>query len=128
MNIQLDGPIKFIHLGDAGPNLLTLKRQQELIKELDYTTCKAIVFLGNNKIFSAGLNLIDLANANEDEVSEIFETFMHLLTSIRSFPGPVFSIVGGHAIAAGLSIKESDFVIFQRFLSILQVSYYLRRT
>ena len=101
MNIQFDGPIKFIHLGDAGPNLLTLKRQQELIKELDYTTCKAIVFLGNNKIFSAGLNLIDLANASEDEVSEIFQTFMHLLISIRNFPGPVFSIVSGHAIAGG---------------------------
>lgn len=101
MNVKFDGSIKFIHLGTTGPNLLTLNLQQQLLKEFDYTNCQAIIILGNNKIFSAGLNLVDLVNANEDEVSEIFRTFIDLLTCIRNFPGPVFSIVSGHAIAGG---------------------------
>lgn len=101
MKIHFEGQIKFIHLGASGPNLLTLKRQQQLISELDYENCKGVILLGNNAIFSAGLNLVDLVNANEDEVSEIFRTFINLLIAIRNFSGPVFSIVSGHAIAGG---------------------------
>ena len=101
MDIQFFGPIKCIHLGASGLNLLTLKFQQQLVNELDYSSCKAVIFLGNNKIFSAGLSLIDLSDANEREVSQIFRSFVNLLNCIRDFPGPIFSIVSGHAIAGG---------------------------
>jgi enoyl-CoA hydratase/carnithine racemase len=101
MNIQLENQIKIINMGAVGPNLLSLKRQKEFLTELNYDNCKAIIILGNNKIFCAGLNLFDLVKADKDEVSEIFSTFFSLLKAIRNFPGPVLSVVSGHAIAGG---------------------------
>lgn len=107
MNITVQSEIKLIEMGYESPNLLSLKRQNEIIKELNYDTCKAVIILGNNKIFSAGLNLNHLLNADSAGVSEIFENFGKLLASIRNFPGPVFSIISGHAIAGGCLLALS---------------------
>ena len=111
MNITVENEIKIIQMGEKGPNLLSVTRAKELMAELDYNSCKAVIILGNNKIFSAGLNLKDLMNAKEkSEVSTIFTTLRNLLVSFRQFPGPVISIVGGHAIAGGcLMALASDY-------------------
>ncbi len=101
MEISFENKIKIIHMGSVGPNLLSLKRQKDIIEELNYDTCKSVIFLGNSKIFCAGLNLKDLINADKEGVSEIFSSFGELLATIRGFPGPVISIVSGHSIAGG---------------------------
>jgi len=111
MNISVENDIKIIEMGEKGPNLLSVERAKKLIKELDYSNCKAVIILGNDKVFSAGLNLKDLSNAKEpNEVALIFNTLGELLRACRDFPGPVISIVGGHAVAGGcLLALASDY-------------------
>ena len=111
MNVSVENDIKIIEMGEKGPNLLSVERAKKLIKELDYSNCKAVILLGNDKVFSAGLNLKDLSNAKEpNEIALIFNTLGELLRSCRNFPGPVISIVGGHAIAGGcLLALASDY-------------------
>ncbi len=111
MNISVENDIKVIEMGEKGPNLLSVERAKKLIKALDYSDCKAVIILGNDKVFSAGLNLKDLSNAKEpNEVALIFNTLGELLRACRDFPGPVISIVGGHAIAGGcLLALASDY-------------------
>ena len=65
MNITVENNIKIIKMGDKGPNLLSVDRAQKIIQELNYDDCKAVIILGNEKVFSAGLNLKDLSNAKE---------------------------------------------------------------
>ena len=90
MNISVENDIKIIEMGEKGPNLLSVERAKKLIKELDYSNCKAVIILGNDKVFSAGLNLKDLSNAKEpNEVALIFNTLGELLRACRDFPGPV---------------------------------------
>jgi len=111
MNITIENDIKIINMGEKGPNLLSVSRAKELIAELNYNECKAVILMGNEKVFSAGLNLKDLMGAKDPkEVSLIFGTLGELLKSFREFPGPVISIVGGHAIAGGCLIAlASDY-------------------
>ena len=111
MNITVDNDIKIINMGEKGPNLLSVSRAKALIAELNYDECKAVILMGNEKVFSAGLNLKDLMSAKDPkEVSLIFGTLRDLLVSFREFPGPVISIVGGHAIAGGCLIAlASDY-------------------
>ena len=111
MNITIENDIKIINMGEKGPNLLSVSRAKELIAELNYSECKAVILMGNEKVFSAGLNLKDLMGAKDPkEVSLIFGTLGELLKSFREFPGPVISIVGGHAIAGGCLIAlASDY-------------------
>ena len=98
MNISIENDIKIIEMGEKGPNLLSVERAKTH-KRADYSDCKAVIILGNDKVFSAGLNLKDLSNAKEpNEVALIFNTLGELL-GLQDFPGPVISIVGGHAIA-----------------------------
>ena len=60
MNVTVENEIKIIRMGDKGPNLLGVDRAKDIIKELNYNECKAVIILGNEKVFSAGLNLKDL--------------------------------------------------------------------
>ena len=98
-------------MGDKGPNLLSVDRADKIISELSKKDCKAVILLGNEKVFSAGLNLKHLQKAKDaDEVSLIFKTLRKLLVASREFPGPVISIVAGHAIAGGcLLAMASDY-------------------
>ena len=111
MQVNIENEIKTIHMGDKGPNLLSVERANEIISELNKNDCKAVIILGNEKVFSAGLNLKHLQNAKEEsEVSLIFKTLRELLVASRNFPGPVISIVSGHAIAGGcLLALASDY-------------------
>ena len=111
MQVNIENEIKTIHMGDKGPNLLSVERANEIISELNKSDCKAVIILGNEKVFSAGLNLKHLQKAEkESEVSLIFKTLRELLVASRNFPGPVISIVSGHAIAGGcLLALASDY-------------------
>lgn len=51
MNISVENDIKIIEMGEKGPNLLSVERAKKLIKELDYSNCKAVIILGNDKVF-----------------------------------------------------------------------------
>ena len=111
MIINVENGIKTINLGTKGPNVLSVERAKEIISELNYDDCKAVIIMGNEKVFSAGLNLKDLLAAKEaSEVSVIFKTLRELLVACKDFPGPVISIVSGHAIAGGcLLALASDY-------------------
>ena len=111
MKVFVENDIKTINLGKKGPNVLSVDRAKEIIKELNYDDCKAVIIMGNEKVFSAGLNLKDLLAAKKaSEVSIIFKTLRELLVACKEFPGPVISIVGGHAIAGGcLLALASDY-------------------
>jgi enoyl-CoA hydratase/carnithine racemase len=113
MKVSISNQIKTIQLGDKGPNLLTVERQRSIIRELSLNDSKAIIILGNDQVFSAGLNLKDLTAAStKEEVGEIFSSLSNLLQSIRKFPGPVISVISGHAIAGGcLLALASDYRI-----------------
>ena len=54
MNITVENDVKIIRMGDKGPNLLSVDRAKQIIQELNYDDCKAVIFLGNDKVFSAG--------------------------------------------------------------------------
>ena len=127
MNISIQNDIKVIEMGDKGPNLLSVDRADKIISELSKKDCKAVILLGNEKVFSAGLNLKHLQKAKDaDEVSLIFKTLRKLLVASREFPGPVISIVAGHAIAGGcLLAMASDYRYgmhgFHRMLSLIHI-------
>ena len=79
MNISIQNDIKVIEMGDKGPNLLSVDRADRIISELNKKDCKAVILLGNEKVFSAGLNLKHLQKAKDaDEVSLIFKTLRNL--------------------------------------------------
>ena len=56
------------------------------------------------KIFSPGLNLVELATYSFDEMSQFMESFTGLFFKEFGFPKPLVMAVNGHAIAGGCLI------------------------
>ena len=84
MNVSIENDIKIIQMGEKGANVLSVTRAKEIMAELNYEECKAVIIMGNEKVFSAGLNLKDLMNATDaTEVSLIFNTLRDLLVSFK---------------------------------------------
>jgi enoyl-CoA hydratase/carnithine racemase len=60
-----------------------------------------VVLTGNGRFFSAGLNIVSLAEGNASSALEIVDTLGCAVTNIMKFPGPVVAAVDGHAVAGG---------------------------
>ncbi len=59
------------------------------------------VLTGEGGIFSAGLNLIELAAFSRDEMADFVEEFSILLTRALTTRYPLVAAVNGHAVAGG---------------------------
>jgi enoyl-CoA hydratase len=59
------------------------------------------VLTGEGHIFSAGLNLVELAAYSRDEIASLVETFSVLMTRTLTTRYPLVAAVNGHAVAGG---------------------------
>ncbi len=73
----------------------------EELEKLKTASSRSVVLIGNEKIFSAGVDLVRLL----EEDTLYLETFLPALVTafetLFSFPKPVVAAVNGHAIAGG---------------------------
>ena len=53
MNVSIENDIKIILSGDKVPNVLSVSRAKNIMAELNYDECKAVIIIGNEKVFSA---------------------------------------------------------------------------
>jgi enoyl-CoA hydratase/carnithine racemase len=63
--------------------------------------CRAIVLSGNEKIFSAGLDLPTLLSHDDDKLEEVFDIFFEAMAAVASSPIPVAAAITGHSPAGG---------------------------
>lgn len=62
---------------------------------------KGIILTGKENFFSAGLDIKELFQYNESELSEFWMSFMELIHNIVSYPKPMISAINGHSPAGG---------------------------
>lgn len=62
---------------------------------------RPIVLAGNDRIFSAGLDLNEVPTLDEDGLRDLIGTFGRVLDPILRAPVPVVAALTGHAIAGG---------------------------
>jgi len=82
---------------------------EELIKSLishfnsveKDNTIKGIILTGQEGIFSAGLDIIELYNTDKEYMIFFWDLFSKLLIKIYSYPKIIFSAISGHSPAGG---------------------------
>jgi enoyl-CoA hydratase len=62
---------------------------------------KAVVLTAQGKIFSAGVDLIKLADGGADYIRKFLPTLHRLYDAVFYHPRPVVAAINGHAIAGG---------------------------
>ena len=60
-----------------------------------------VILTGNAPFFSAGLDLIELYDYNEQQVKDFWIVFLQFATNLVSFKKPLIAAISGHAPAGG---------------------------
>lgn len=63
-----------------------------------------LIITGKEGFFSAGLDLIELYDYNEDQIRQFWKDFLNLVKVLASFKKPMVSAISGHSPAGGCVI------------------------
>ncbi|RZL47373.1 MAG: enoyl-CoA hydratase/isomerase family protein, partial [Pedobacter sp.] len=63
-----------------------------------------VIITGKENFFSAGLDLIELYNYNEEEAKSFWHLFLEFVTKITAFKKPLVTAINGHSPAGGCVI------------------------
>jgi len=106
--VKIQDRIKLIQMSDQGPNALDFDFLNRLNREFEPDdSFDGVILTGNGRFFSAGLNIIKLAKANKKEIKNVITLLNITLRKVIIFPGPVFAVVNGFAIAGGCLLALS---------------------
>jgi enoyl-CoA hydratase/carnithine racemase len=65
---------------------------------------RAVVLTGGEYVFSAGMDLNEMAALTEDEIDDYFKAIIRYLERIYTFKKPVIAAVGGIALGGGFNL------------------------
>jgi len=89
-------------------NALTREMKKELeacFVELEGDDAvRAVVLTGGEYVFSAGMDLNEMAALTEDEIDDYFKAIIRYLQKIYTFQKPVIAAVGGIALGGGFNL------------------------
>jgi len=105
--LQIQDGVLVLRLCSAdGTNRLTRECVRELtgvIRELA-RDARPLIITGNDKLFSAGANLNEIAALTGPEALEFSRMGQELMNAIADFPAPVCAAIHGYCMGGGLDL------------------------
>ena len=104
IDVKSDAGIAVLTLMHGKANALDVEFCEALAArfvELRGADAKAVVLTGQDKIFSAGVDLIRLSEGGADYVRKFLPALHKLYDAVFNHPKPVVAAINGHAIAGG---------------------------
>ncbi len=109
VRIAVQGPAARVEM--AWPekrNALSTAMMERLSEALESASARegvrAVILAGGERVFSAGHDLAEMADAPLEEQRRVFETCHRLMDTLREIPQPVIAEVRGVATAAGCQL------------------------
>ena len=104
--IKLDqaGEVAIVTMVHGKANTMSTEFCQALtarLEELRTASARAIVITGQGTIFSAGVDLLRLADGGAPYVRTFLPALNAMFETVFSYPKPVVAAINGHAIAGG---------------------------
>jgi len=93
--ITLEGP---------GKNALSTKMMESILARVERARGDAILFSGAGDVFSAGLDLKEIASLDAAGMTRFVRLVDDLMATLFDYPAPTIACVAGHAIAGGCVI------------------------
>jgi len=101
--------IQIIELNRPKVNAINEALIKSLYSHLDSLekddTIKGIILTGQEGIFSAGLDIVELYNKDKEYMKYFWTLFSSLLAKIYSYPKIIFTAISGHSPAGGTVIS-----------------------
>ena len=92
-------------------NTEMIKELSDLFLELRADAIvKGAIITGKDNFFSAGLDILEIIDYNEDQSRVFWKAFAHMMTTLVEWPKPLISAINGHSPAGGCIIAiTADF-------------------
>lgn len=108
IQIEIKDKLAMITLNRGKSNALNTEMISELIfavKDLEASDeVDGLIITGKEGFFSAGIDLIEAFNYNEDQSREFWITFLQMLSTLSAFKKPFVTAITGHSPAGGCII------------------------
>ena len=105
-SVQTVQEVSVLHLSsDDGTNRLTracLLALTDVFREVALR--QPLVIAGNNRFFSAGAELREIASLDGPSAYEFARMGQDLMAAIERFPGPVYAAISGYCMGGGLDL------------------------
>jgi enoyl-CoA hydratase len=103
IEVKHDNGIAILHMRHGKANALDTELCQALVDALERSraAASAVVLTGDDRIFSAGVDLVRLLKDGSDYRRALVQSLGQVLDSLFFYPRPVVAAVNGHAIAGG---------------------------
>ena len=115
IEIQQQGDITILRMSHGKVNSLDVEFCSgitEQLNELKTTSSRALILTGNEKLFSAGVDLVRLLEEDPSYIDIFLPAMTTAFETLFSYPKPVVAAVNGHAIAGGCVLAcAADFTI-----------------
>jgi enoyl-CoA hydratase len=104
IELKTQGDIAILTMAHGKANAMSLEFCRALearFAELRENRAQAVVLTGRGAIFSAGVDLLRLAEGGAAYVREFLPVLNAMFAAVFEFPKPVVAAVNGHAVAGG---------------------------
>ncbi len=100
------GEVRELRLARAPVNALNFDLVTQLTRSIRETTseCNALVLSGQERVFSAGLDIVELIQKDRGHMTKFWTAFFDLLETIACSTIPVAAAITGHSPAGGAVI------------------------
>ncbi len=88
-------------LSGPGKNALSSSMLSFILAELDRAAGAPVLITGGGDVFSAGLDLKEVASRDGETMIEFLTLLEACMTALYLYPGPIVGLINGHAIAGG---------------------------
>jgi enoyl-CoA hydratase len=100
IRVETDDGIRIMHMEFGAANALGPTSVAALVDEFKRERVPTVI-TGEGNIFSAGLNLVETATLDREEMAAFVEDFSILMTLALTTRYPLVAAVNGHAVAGG---------------------------
>ena len=104
IDVDVKSGIAVLRMQHGKVNAMDMEFCQALIAELENlesSDCRGAILTGNNRVFSAGVDLVRLLDGGADYLEQFLPTLTDCFKTIFRFPKPIVAAINGHAMAGG---------------------------
>ena len=110
IELESQSGISIVRMNHGKVNVMDIefcRALTETLRLVEAGDSKAAILTGNDRVFSAGVDLVRAAEGGNDYLAEFLPALVDCFDAIFSFDKPIVAAINGHAVAGGCILASA---------------------